>query len=416
MKKFKSFFAIMLLTAFSTVSFTSCGGDEDDEPIDPTVSVSTTELVLSSERGAQGTIYITSESSWVIKNVPSFVSVSQQQGQGNATITVTTTAANATASDYQDQLVISPIGADGNSGEAKYVTIIQKTSVAADCFVEPANTLLMSNGLAFNWHFGSNTKYYYWGAFSLSKYNKMSEQEVIDAVDTGNAENRVIPNQDNYACFYNLSPSTQYMIVTVPYAADGSRGQVIITPLTTKSSNNQPIAEITEVSYYTNSSNDYFYGWTVAPNNYCSQYYTYAAASKNSFDTYEWSMEGADALFAWAIREEIKNNGEDHATRINELTDGREYFYAPKVNGSEPSFMEANIYTDLYLQIATWGTDVNGELSGYLNTWCSYLGQTKNNETSAVKLKKANQGSVLTIKEPKMVNVNRKDLTIVRIK
>lgn len=408
MKKFKSFFAFMLLTAFSVVVFTSCG----DEPIEVEVevSVSTTELVLSPERGASGTISITTDCSWVINNVPSFVTVSQQQGVGNSTIKVTTNAANTTASDYQDQLVISPIGPDGNSGEAKTVTIIQKTSVASDCFVEPANILLMSEGLAFNWHYGNNTKYYYWGAFSLYSFNKMSEEEVINSVDTGDRSDRVTPDQDNYACFYNLDPNSQYMIVTVPYASDGTRGQVIITPLTTKSGNNQPMAEVTAVNYYTDSNNNYYYGWTVSPNNYCSQYYTYAAASKNDFFTYNC----ADALLAWAIREEIKNNGEDHATRINELTDGREYFYAPKVNGSEPSYMEANIYTDMYFQVVTWGTDTKGELSGYMDIFNAYLGEDEE-ETASQKAIKESARIPLT-NQPKTINAKRSDLNLIRIK
>lgn len=399
-------FNLFVLLALGLSAITSCTSDFESEV---EFYLNPENIELESQRGSMATFTISTDGEWTITNVPSFVKVSSTKGKGTTIITVQTVAENNTSRDYEDIIVVSVDGAK----ETKSITIKQSRGIEPDCFTEPANILLMSDGLAFNWQHGKNTHYYYWGIFSLEDYNKLNEAEIIEKVATGNVDDRVTPDQDNYACFYNLNAKTQYMVVTISYATNGKRGEVVITPLTTKSSSSQPVAVVESVSYATDSNNNYYYAWDVEKNTYCNQYYTYAAASKDYFKTYYWMEEGAIAILAWAIREEILSDAESHNTRINSFSDGRETFIGAQVNNGT-SYLAANVYTDTYFQVVTWGTDSRDELSGKLGGGIVDLSEDSS-ETSKARVKPLN-ANTHSSEGPKKVLVNRNDIEIFRIK
>lgn len=399
-------FNLFVLLALGLSAITSCTSDFESEV---EFYLNPENIELESQRGSMATFTISTDGEWTVTNVPSFVKVSSTKGKGTTIITVQTVAENNTSRDYEDIIVVSVDGAK----ETKSITIKQSRGIEPDCFTEPANILLMSDGLAFNWQHGKNTHYYYWGIFSLEDYNKLNEAEIIEKVATGNVDDRVTPDQDNYACFYNLNAKTQYMVVTISYATNGKRGEVVITPLTTKSSSSQPVAVVESVSYATDSNNNYYYAWDVEKNTYCNQYYTYAAASKDYFKTYYWLEEGAIAILAWAIREEILSDAESHNTRINSFSDGRETFIGAQVNNGT-SYLAANVYTDTYFQVVTWGTDSRDELSGKLGGGIVDLSEDSS-ETSKARVKPLN-ANTHSSEGPKKVLVNRNDIEIFRIK
>lgn len=399
-------FNLFVLLALSISAMTSCSNDDEK---DVEFYLNPENIELGSERGSEATFTISTEGQWTITNTPSFVKLSSTKGKGTTVIMVHTIADNNTSQDYEDIIVVSVDGAK----ETKSITVKQTHGVEPDCFTQPANILLMSDGLAFNWQHGKNTHYYYWGIFSLEDYNKLSEEEIIKEVATGNVDDRVTPSQDNYACFYNLNARTQYMVVTVSYASNGKRGETVITPLTTKSSTSQPLASVYSVSYATDSNNNYYYAWDVEKNTYCNQYYTYAAASKDYFKTYYWQEKGANAILAWAIRDEIMNNAEDHDTRINNFSDGRESFIGAQVNDGT-SYLAANIYTDNYFQVVTWGTDSRDELSGMLGG--GYIDLTEDSSEAPKTRIKPLLAKTNSSEGPKKVLVNRNDIEIFRIK
>lgn len=399
-------FNLFVLLALGLSAITSCTSDFESEV---EFYLNPENIELESQRGSMATFTISTDGEWTVTNVPSFVKVSSTKGKGTTIITVQTVAENNTSRDYEDIIVVSVDGAK----ETKSITIKQSRGIEPDCFTEPANILLMSDGLAFNWQHGKNTHYYYWGIFSLEDYNKLNEAEIIEKVATGNVDDRVTPDQDNYACFYNLNAKTQYMVVTISYATNGKRGEVVITPLTTKSNSSQPVAVVESVSYATDSNNNYYYAWDVEKNTYCNQYYTYAAASKDYFKTYYWQEEGAIAILAWAIREEILSDAESHNTRINSFSDGRETFIGAQVNNGT-SYLAANVYTDTYFQVVTWGTDSRDELSGKLGGGIVDLSEDSS-ETSKARVKPLN-ANTHSSEGPKKVLVNRNDIEIFRIK
>ena len=287
---------------------------------------------------------------------------------------------------------------------------VDNNNDSSDCFTRPTNVLILSDGIAYNWEHGENTRYFYDKLFTIEEYNKMSAAEITNIVVTGNVDDRTIPDPTNYACHYNLYPNREYVYVTVSYTMDGDRGETVTTRFRTKGSTSQPLAEITECSYYKDGYENTFYGWDVVKNTYCREYYTYAAASRDIFKTLYWASEGATAIYAWAILEEIKKNPQDHSTRINELTSGSEYFYAAQLNNGI-SYLPAILGYDKYLQIVTWGLDNAGDLSGMLDCRVYDL-----ESSSSAPIARYKSDKEVVDGEPKSVVVNKNDIAVFRVK
>lgn len=411
MKKLTKFSVLFASLFIGVTTLVSCGGD-DDNPIDWTLSNS--EIVLTYERGASTSFGITfseGNAQWNVTQAPEFVSVYPQSGTGSGTVRVTANETN-TKQPLEGVITIEVSGAG-----TKTVRVVQQN--LDECYTEPANILQMSDGIAFNWECGRNTKYYYWKSFTQSNYNKMSENEVIKTVVTGNIDDRVTPSNDGFACVYNCNANTSYVIVTVSYAEGDIQGEVVVTPITTKSATNQPEAVIDDVSYYTDSSDNYYYGWTSKKNTYCSQYYTYAAASPENFWAYYRVMEGTDILVAWALRTEIQKDGEDHTTSINSgynwlpFNNGRDQFFAAQVE-SGTSYFRAFPATDKYLLILTWGTSSNGELSGVMYAFAHDFTDDSSSARKGMVLK--SMPSHKSTGMPKDLNLTSNDFKFTRLK
>lgn len=410
MKKIKSLLLYVSVLA-GTLLTVSCS--DDDKP-SVKYSVSPEEIVLTSEKDASSSFVIEfdkGDGNWKIAEYPEFVSVYPLSGTGRSTVRVTALGDNKSKNPLEGDIVVEVAGA---KVKRQIVHVAQQN--LSDCYVEPANILQMCDGLAFNWTYGHNVKYYYWNIFTQSDYNKMSESEIISQVATGKVDDRNVPDNDRYACFYNLNANSQYVVVTVSYAEGDRQGDIVSTPLTTKSSANQPEATINDLSYIPEGNDKYSYGWNVVKNTYCREYYTYAAASPDYFATYYYLEEGCYPLIAWALRNEILKNGEDHTTSINEgyiympFDNGRDKFYGAQVENGQSKFT-AFPYTDNYMCIITWGTNTNGELSGTLDAvWADLTSdddEVKERKVlNAMSPKKTNSG-------PKKISINTKDIQLI---
>lgn len=406
--------ALMLLGV--SVTLVSCSKDDDGPTVE--YAVDPAEVVLTSERGAGGSFAINftgkAESSWRITQIPDFVTVYPQSGTGSGTVRITANENNNGNNPLEGLITIQ---VDDASVKTKTVKVVQQN--LEGCYTEPTNILQMCDGLAFNWEFGPNTKYYYWELISQNDYSRMSQSEILKKVATGNVSDRCVPDNTDYACNYNLNANTQYVVVTVSYAEGDRQGEVVATPLSTKPTTNQPLAEINDMSYYTDNSNNYYYGWTSKKNTYCSQYYTYAAASTSLFWTYYLLDEGAYSMVAWLIKNEIQKNGEDHTTSINQgfayypFNNGRDQFYAAQVNDGT-TYFSALPYSDKYFFVLTWGTGANGELSGKMDAnWYEFTNTDSSSAKSGKLLKAVSKKAK---KEgPKSINVNMKDFKLMRL-
>ena len=145
----------------------------------------------------------------------------------------------------------------------------------SDCYTEPSKILLMSNGVAFNWNFGSDTKYFHWTFFSQEDYNSMSESEIIATLKEQDAFE---PDHDDFACIYSTSPDVtipnlSLVVVTLSYSSDNQQGELVVTPMTTKSDVDQPEATIDEVVYDKDKNGNDVYRCKITKNNFCKLYW-----------------------------------------------------------------------------------------------------------------------------------------------
>lgn len=366
MKKIKRFFAMLIMALASSAVLVSCGSD-DETNIECTVSP--TEVVLSSEKGASTSFGITFEegsSQWKITSVPDFVTVYPQSGSGAGTVKINALGDNDSKYPKEGVITIEVEGTDQQT-----VKVVQQN--LGGCYAEPTNVLTMSNGFAFAMEFGANTKYAYATVFSQIAYNKLSKDEIIERVATGDVNDRYEPENEKPFYISGLEANTSYVVVTVSYAENNRQGDLVVTPITTKSEKNQPLAKIKNLQFAVDESNNYYYAWNVEKNTYCDRYYTYAAASADKFKVYDFLCDDQLAAIAWLLNNEIKKDGEDHSTSINELYPefpfdmGRDKFYAAQI-ASGVSYFKALPYSDKYYCVITWGTGNSGELSGVFSS------------------------------------------------
>lgn len=411
-----NYYSVWFTSILIGVSFFVSCSSSDGPSIEYTISPS--EIVLTSEKGASSSFVIDfseAAGNWSINQVPEFVTVYPQSGNGSGTVRVTAVDNNNSKQPYEG---IITLNVDGAKVKSQNIRVVQHN--LTDCYAEPINVLQMCDGIAFNWDIGRNTKYYYWGCYEQSAYNKMSESEILKRIVTGNISDRVLPDNDDFACTYDLDANKQYVVITVSFAEGDRQGDIVVTPITTKPSTNQPEATISDVSYYTDKSNNYYYGWTVKKNTYCSQYYTYAAASPELFWAYSRLSEGTGVMVAWALRTEILKDGQDHSTNINNgytwlpFDNGRDKLYAAQIESGTMIDFRAFPYTDKYVLILTWGTNANGDMSGVMN----YVGFSLSNANSKVRNGQKLKGSPLyrPTGEPKTLNLSTKDFKFTRLK
>lgn len=372
MKKIKNSFLLVASILIGAITLISCGGEESDSV---SFSLSTETLTLNFEKGSRGEFQIITDGSWAIIKTPSFAEVSKTRGEGNATITVVSRERNEGEFAREDDIIVEVDG-----GGSKSIKVTQEKMQG--CYTEPSDILLMSDGFAFHVNCGPYTKYFYWNVYKQSTYNTKSKSEVISEM-TKDENKRVDYEAGDIFSFYKATANTQYVIVTLSYADNNVEGEFVETAVSTKTTSNQPYAYL-----YTHSAdkeqeiddnsiikidNSYYFCWYAEKNAYCKDYYTYAAASKDKFTTYNLMTNENFPKLAFYLKLEIMKNGEDHSTNINELNGkysiGRETFFAPQLNNGW-SFLSCAYGVDKYCQVVTWGTNSNGELSGSIN--CLY--------------------------------------------
>lgn len=117
-----SLLALLLPTALS-VGLASCGGDDDPTP-DPqptpvAFTVSPSEINLSSNAGAQGSIAIVCTEAWTASCSETWVSLSLTSGTGAGAISVTASTENPNSSERTATINVK------SGSETKYVTVKQ---------------------------------------------------------------------------------------------------------------------------------------------------------------------------------------------------------------------------------------------------------------------------------------------------
>lgn len=372
---FYSVFAIMMAAVMS-VGFTACGGDDGGSTPPPTPSlkvngVTSTSLTYEGAfKGKSGidfkqSVNITSNVSWSVSGVPSWLSVSPTNGSGDLQLTIYPQNENLSSEARNATITVS---GDGVSATIE----VSQGAIYSKAKTTPTNILVMCYGVAMDFSCNQDVAYYDYAIMRNTEIVKYSDTELAEYLKSSSISDRKTPDDDWIVSTTSLSTTDtkgiDYTIVTVSYNKNGEQGEVVKVPFTTKPVSNAPEVWANHLSAAEDNSNNYYLIWDMEGNTYINKYYTWTVLAKKSFLTF---VKG-DYLVGWFIYKEIKNNSNSHNTTVNnqrgyntsyERLEGPQLKIGEKV-GSAPFDLETN-----YIQIVSWATDQNNELSGVLSNW-----------------------------------------------
>lgn len=301
------------------------------------LSVDKSSISFTSAQGEKETLSITANMSWTISGVPDWLNASTTSGNGNSSITLTTKSANNTATARTSTLTVT------SSSETKQVTVTQEAGLSA-CAVRPTNIVTLGTELACDWSYSSSTKYYYCGLWKKTGIERMSDSEIITALEE---DDRCTPNDDYVTSWSGLSENTSYVLCTLAYDNENNRGELIKQTITTKQSQG---LEATASIDYVYRSDDNKMKWAVTPSGKCALYHMVSGVDVSSNAI---SCQGV--VYAWLINNYINNNKYGLFSGYTiDLNIVREGAYQKSI--SAPLYEETNVF------VATWGkfSDVDG--------------------------------------------------------
>ena len=278
---------------------------------------------------------------WRIEGKPDWLDISALSGKGTSTVKVWTNSANSSTSERTATLTVK------TNTKSASKTVTQRAGLDANLQVSPNTVVVLADGYAFDYNFGSKVKYYYVTTYYPSALDRKTDDEII-ADMSSDASNRDTPSDGYVTSWGNLNPLTEYVVCTVGYDQNGNHGALKKTSITTKSSTNQAVAYISDVKY-----NDTYWQWKTTVNGFVSKYYQWFITRNDLFNS-------TNAAVAWFFNDAMKENPDE---------------FKPIVQGDT---WQRNRNGGTVFHVATWAIDVNGNFSGVIDRF----GGTINSSTS----------------------------------
>jgi len=296
------------------------------------LKVSNSEIRLAAQANASGSFNITSNLPWTITGVDeSWLNVSSVSGEGNGTITLSARSDNESSKARECELVINT-----ETLEAK-VKVVQPGLYIPECTVKPNDIVVLSDGFALDYIYDEKVAYFYSAAYESSICNIHTDKEIIE--DIIEEELRTDTENDWVSYDYNKKPLTEYVICTVAFDKNGNHGDLVKTPVTTKSDRNQAEAYIYELRY---NADDREWQWYTSTNATTSRYYMMCV-------TDEYYYGEKDQYLAFIFQKSMKNSPDAYPP----------YGYANRA----PWVYQSESRT---FQVLTWAVDIEGNFSGVL--------------------------------------------------
>ncbi len=352
-RRHKIFFTIMkkgfiyLLSSIAIMGLWSCKDEKDEpeqvvtpEPVpETTLTVSLSEIVLEEEKGSEQVLTITSSEQWALTENPEWLHVSATSGNGMSTVTVRTNSFNNSSSERIATLKITA------SDKECDVVVKQKPGLVADCAVTPDVYVILADGYACDWKYGSNVSYFYRYLLPKADERRYTDAEILEKMQEDGE--RATPADNFVTSWRYLDTQTQYVLYSVAYDRNGKQGEIIKTEFTTKSDINQAEASI-EVRGYTDS----YWFWNTTIGGYCSKYYMFSLMGS---DFESAGFYDSDASLAWLIK-----SANEEASPLTPIVQNE-------------SWQRERTYADTNIQIVTWGCDASGNYAGVINRSRTYI-------------------------------------------
>lgn len=331
----------IVMVAVLCIGFTACGGDSGGDSTPPPTpnlyvnGVASTSLSFEgSFNGKSGidfkqTVSVTSNVSWTVSGVPDWLSVSPTNGSGDLQLSIYPLNENSSPQTRTATITIS------GSGASATITVTQSAGLDANLSVSPNTIVVLSDGFAFDFNYGSSVKYYYVARYLPTELERKTDNEIITEMSS-NVGNRDTPSDSYVTSWQNQTPLTDYIICTVGYDQNGKHGALTKTSIKTKKGTNQALASISDVHY-----DDTYWRWTTTVNGYVTKYYMWFITNTNLYNT-------TDAAVAWFFDRAMKANPSE---------------FSPIAQGDS---WRINRNGETTFHVATWALDTEGNLSGVI--------------------------------------------------
>lgn len=350
MRKEIKLLAMFLMFAMGTPALVSCGGDDDDAtPTSPHVelSVTPTNISLTSSQGATATFAITASGSWSISNDAEWINISSRSGVGNTTITVTTLSENKSAKERSTDITIT-------SGELSQTITVKQLPAYESVGINVSDLVVLYNSMAMEITFSSNVSYFYMANLSKSKATD-TDDEIVNYITNNFTRLKPDPESPVYG-LDGLSSNTDYYICAIAFDANGNRGELIKIPYKTPAyTTNRPSVDYGSSVSYSNSE----WRWSTTIGPYASRYYMVALSGLGALAYFIQPY----AVTAYIIQQKVKDN------ELNAIVQ----------NGS---WTRSRNSSDNYFFSAAWAQGSNNNWSCALDTFYGDLTSSSANHES----------------------------------
>ena len=304
----------------------------EQEGVVESISTDVSEIKIGAEAGSIASINVSSNSDWVVAGVPEWLRLSATSGSKNSNITLTTLSENSKASVRSATLKFSTTTKSCN------VSVQQEPSLAGNCDVKPNIIVTLHDGVAFDFIFGKDVKYYYVRAYNPSYLSRMTDKEIIEEMSS-DPSNRDTPSDSYVTSWQDLPSSTDITFCTIGFNSEGKHGELIKTNISTPRSYNQAVAAITDAGVVSDGEGVLYWTWTTSPNGFCTKYYQWFVSRTDLYTA-------TNAAVAWFMKQEMANYPDDFPP-IN-LSDT---WYKPISGGK-------------YFHVVTWAVNSEGKFAG----------------------------------------------------
>ena len=224
------------------------------------LSVSPSDIYFTSKEGESAELKITTQTTWRITDVPSWLNVNQQ-GEGTTTIKITTKSANETDASRTAELNVTA------GDKSATVTVTQEAGKPV-CYVEPINIVALYDEICFELSATDNVNTFKYTYFEEEEYERLTEKEIIEYVEQYEMNKFV----DDYIFFpHGFNDGEKYYICTIAYDENGDAGQLKATTITTPKYidyDNDAFVSYTDLSYGYDG-----FQFTVSKEGFCDTYH-----------------------------------------------------------------------------------------------------------------------------------------------
>jgi len=296
----------------------------------------------------------------IASEIPSFLTIDPSSGNGTTIVRVEAKI-NSSNEPRSGKIKIQ------SEGDVAYFNVVQDSMVSL-CLAEPVDVLNFANGVACGVAVGSSC-----GSYNIALYEKdmadgMTDEEIRSELMDPNTrlylpdyprstsgEEIKTDYNDVLAWYKDITPNTDYVIVTLAYTVDGEPETICRYPVTTKSTRYQPEVQLSEVSSATGEQGD-FWKWSTTMGGFCKSYLVYACADEKVFESFQREDDGV--VLAWKIhqcREKVQK-GKALEVDFNNTINGRELIF-PQLVGNAEMVDLPKLSNDKYLEIAVLAYD-----------------------------------------------------------